>query len=227
MLDDISRAASKFPSSSSVRSSAVSSSAATTYSSPSACSPAASATATPWPASSSPRPTSFSSTSPPTTSTCAPKTSPRSHRGLPRHVVFVSHDRYFIDRSPPASWKWKAGSHHPRRQLRRLSPLESRPNPRRIRIQLCTTATESCDYQKHRHPERPKRSVGRRRPARRGGICVSDRSPTPDGCPIHSPHFGEWMGYREPQAAAEQLSFGSGHNCDACGALGRGGRRGF
>ena len=78
--------------------SAVSCSPTTTCSSASACSPAASATATRWPACCWRRRISCCSTSPPTTWTCAPRTC--CSNALSKYtgtVVFVSHDRYFID----------------------------------------------------------------------------------------------------------------------------------
>ena len=60
---------------------------------------AASATATRWPRCCCIRRTSCCSTSPPTTSTCAPRTCcSKRFEKFTGTVVFVSHDRYFIDK---------------------------------------------------------------------------------------------------------------------------------
>ena len=78
-----------------------------------ACSPAASATATRWRASSCRRPISCSSTSPPTTWTCAPRTCcSKPIAAFSGTVIFVSHDRYFIDRLATRVLEVENGSDH-------------------------------------------------------------------------------------------------------------------
>ena len=73
--------------------------AATTSTSAWACSPAASATAWPWPRCCSTRATSCSSTSPRTTSTSTPrKCCSRRSADYGGTLIFVSHDRYFVDK---------------------------------------------------------------------------------------------------------------------------------
>ena len=97
MLEDITGANPASTPSRCARCSAASCSPATTSSRRSACSPAANATATPSRACSSRPPTSSCSTSPPTTSNARQGCAARSHPEFSGTVVFVSHDRYFID----------------------------------------------------------------------------------------------------------------------------------
>ena len=113
MLDDISSIAPRVPRPICAACWAASCSPATMSSSPWACSPAASATATRWPAFWSARRTFCCWTSPRTTSTCAPRTccsKPSPH--FTGTVIFVSHDRYFIDRLATRVFEVEGGHVH-------------------------------------------------------------------------------------------------------------------
>ena len=108
--------------------SAVSCSPTTTSSSASACSPAANATATRWRACCCSRRISCCSTSPPTTWICTPRTCCwRRCSKYTGTVVFVSHDRYFIDKLATRVFEIEDGElQRLSRQLRRLS-VAARP----------------------------------------------------------------------------------------------------